>query len=322
LASVALLYLALVVAVAALGGRWVGLFGAVASAITVNWFFLPPVHTFTIQRRDNVVAFVVYALVAVTVSELTEVAARARAAAERERAEAAAASRHADQLAEVDRLRAAILVAVGHDLRTPLAAIKAAASSLRSPDVTFTPAQQAELVAAVDESADRLAAVVENLLDSSRLQAGVLSAQPRPVTLDEVVARALLHADPTGIAQVELADDLPLAYADPGLLERVVANLITNALRHSSNVIIAGAAPDPHHVMLKVIDHGSGVSAADRTRMFAPFQRLDDRRPDNGLGLGLSIAKGFTESTGGRLLPTETPGGGLTMTVTLPAAAR
>jgi K+-sensing histidine kinase KdpD len=222
----------------------------------------------------------------------------------------------------VDRLRAALLAAVGHDLRTPLAGLKAASSSLRDPEIDLTEPQQAELLATVEESADRMESLVENLLAMSRLQAGALSVQARPVALDEIVAAALLHLPGPNAAQVDVSDDLPLVHADPGLLERVIANLVANAQTASPpdrTVRIRGyAARD--HLELQVIDHGPGIPAADRDRMFAPFQRLDDRTAEGGLGLGLAIAQGFTLAMGGMITPSDTPGGGLTMTVTLPGA--
>jgi K+-sensing histidine kinase KdpD len=234
----------------------------------------------------------------------------------------AAQAAHARELAEVDRLRAALLAAVGHDLRTPLAGLKAASSSLRDPEIDLTEPQQAELLATVEESADRMESLVENLLAMSRLQAGALSVQARPVALDEIVAAALLHLPGPNAAQVDVSDDLPLVHADPGLLERVIANLVANAQTASPpdrTVRIRGyAARD--HLELQVIDHGPGIPAADRDRMFAPFQRLDDRSAEGGLGLGLAIAQGFTLAMGGMITPSDTPGGGLTMTVTLPGA--
>ena len=154
----------------------------------------------------------------------------------------------------------------------------------------------------------------------SRLQAGALSVHPRPVALDEVVAAAVLH-QPDGIAvEVDVPDDLPLAYADPGLLERVVANLLTNAHQASttgSPVHVTGRAHDAGGLQLRIIDHGPGIPAADRDRMVAPFQRLDDRTT-GGLGLGLAIARGFTEAMQGTITATDTPGGGLSITITLP----
>ncbi|GAA5181329.1 hypothetical protein GCM10023322_15710 [Rugosimonospora acidiphila] len=229
----------------------------------------------------------------------------------------------AAQLAEVDRVRTAILAAVGHDLRTPLSSIKAAASSLRAGDVAFSTQDREELLETVEESTDRLDDLVENLLAMSRLQAGVLSVQARPVALDEVVARALLHAAPGAALEVAVGDDLPLVSADPGLLERVVANLVNNAVTASAgSAVTLCASVAPATVDLAVVDHGCGVPPADQERMFAPFQRLDDRTANGGLGLGLAIARGFTEAMGGALHPADTPGGGLTMTVTLPRAPR
>jgi K+-sensing histidine kinase KdpD len=230
---------------------------------------------------------------------------------------------HARDLAEIDRVRSALLAAVGHDLRTPLAGIKAAASSLRQPDLHLPADAQSELLATIEESADRLDALVDNLLSMSRLQAGALSVHLQPVALDAVVAQALLHTAPgdTPVA-VDVPDDLPLIRADPGLLERVVANLVANAQAASpphQPIRLHGQA-DGEHVRLHVIDHGPGVPEADRERIFAPFQRLHDRTTTAGLGLGLAIARGFTEAMRGTLTPSDTPGGGLTMTITLPVA--
>jgi K+-sensing histidine kinase KdpD len=225
----------------------------------------------------------------------------------------------ARQLAEVDRLRSALLAAVGHDLRTPLSGIKAAVSSLRQRDVSWSPAEQGELLATIEESADRLDDLIANLLAMSRLQAGALSVSLRPVVLDEIVAKAL-----TGVRTAEVAvhvpDDLPLVMADSGLLERVIANLVDNACRFSPNgvpVRIHAAVGDAT-VWLSVADSGPGVPDADLDRIFAPFQRLSDHRSDGGVGLGLAIASGFTQAMHGTLVPSPTPGGGLTMTVTLP----
>ncbi len=223
----------------------------------------------------------------------------------------------ARELAEVDRLRAALLAAVGHDLRTPLAGIKAAVSSLREPDVDFTDEERAELLATIEESADRLDDLVANLLAMSRLTAGALSVQARPVALDEVVARALLGFPDVA---VDVPDDLPLVDADPGLLERVIANLVGNAVRYSppGRPVRVSATRADGTVALAVVDHGPGVPESARVKMFEPFQRLDDRTADGSLGLGLAIARGFTEAMGGTVAASDTPGGGLTMTVTLP----
>jgi K+-sensing histidine kinase KdpD len=225
----------------------------------------------------------------------------------------------ARQLAEVDRLRSALLAAVGHDLRTPLSGIKAAVSSLRQRDVSWTPAERGELLATIEESADRLDDLIANLLAMSRLQAGALSVSTRPTPLDEIVAKALTGV-PAADVTVEVPDDLPLVLADPGLLERVVANLVDNARRFSpvGVPIHIKAEYGDATVRLSVADSGPGVPAADWERIFTPFQRLDDHRSDGGVGLGLAIARGFSEAMNCTLIPSPTAGGGLTMTVTVP----
>jgi two-component system sensor histidine kinase KdpD len=233
-------------------------------------------------------------------------------------------ARRAHELAAVDRQRTALLAAVGHDLRTPLAGIKAAVSSLRQDDVAWSDADRDELLATIEQSADRLDAVVANLLDASRLDAGALTTQTRPVALDAVVAAAVL-AVPGAADRVEIdiGDDLPLVQADPGLLERILANLVDNALRHGGEhgpvhiTAVAGA----ESAKLAVIDHGPGVSMDQRERIFTPFQRLDDHRPRVGVGLGLSVARRFAEAMDGALAADESPGGGLTMRLRLPLAS-
>ena len=229
----------------------------------------------------------------------------------------------AQQLAEIDRLRSALLAAVSHDLRTPLAGVKAAVTSLRQGDVTWTREEQDELLATIEGSADRLDDLITNLLAMSRLRAGALSVAVQPVALDGVVAQALLDMHDDQI-EVDVPDNLPAVMADPGLLERVFANLVGNARRYSPPgkcVQVGAEVLEDGFVRLKVTDHGPGVPKGQWTAMFAPFQRLNDHSSDGGVGLGLAIARGFTEAMGGELAPSETPGGGLTMTVTIPRAA-
>jgi len=228
----------------------------------------------------------------------------------------------ARELAEVDRLRSALLAAVGHDLRTPLAGIKAAAATLRQPDLHLAAGEREQLLATIEDSADRLADLIANLLDLSRLQAGALRSDLRPVPVDEVVARALLDRRLRDIVNT-VRDDLPMVLADAGLLERVLANLADNAQRHAppgSRVEIR-ARQTTTTVEVSVVDHGPGVEEPDWARMFAPFQRLHDRSTDSGVGLGLAIARGFTDAMGGTLQPAHTPGGGLTMILTLSRAS-
>jgi two-component system, OmpR family, sensor histidine kinase KdpD len=236
----------------------------------------------------------------------------------------AAEAEAAKPIAAADRMRTALLAAVSHDLRTPLASAKAAVTSLRSPDVRWDAADTEELLATADESLDRLTHLVENLLDMSRLQAGALSLFPRPTGLDEIVARALDNLEPFGSdIDVDIPESVPAVVADPAILERVVVNLTENALRYSPAgkppLLAASALGD--RVELRVIDRGPGIPEEDKERMFVPFQRLGDTDNTTGVGLGLALSRGLTEAMGGTLTAEDTPGGGLTMTVSLPAAA-
>jgi two-component system sensor histidine kinase KdpD len=222
-------------------------------------------------------------------------------------------------------MRTALLAAVSHDLRTPLAGIKAASSALRSADLALSglalsDTDRAELVATIDQSADRLSGLVDNLLDMSRLQAGAVSPALAPADVPAVVERALGWLDPAERGRVE-ADwpvDLPAVLADPGLLERVVANLVGNAVQHAREgpVTLTALAADGA-VDLRVVDRGPGVAPAERDRVFEPFQRLGDAPSGQGVGLGLAVARGLTEAMGGSLTAEDTPGGGLTMVVSL-----
>lgn len=224
----------------------------------------------------------------------------------------------ATRLASIDQLRTTLLAGVGHDLRTPLAGIKAAVTSLRAEDVQWTDADRIELLDAVESSADRLDALVANLLAASRLDAGALSVNLAPVDVEEIIGRGISGIGDTQRIVIDVSEQLPFVLADVGLAERVVANLVDNALRHSgkgSNVLVTAVDRD-RHVMLSVVDDGPGVPAAQRDALFTPYQRLGDRTI-GGLGLGLSVAHGFTEAMGGTLEPAETPGGGLTMRIRL-----
>jgi two-component system sensor histidine kinase KdpD len=235
----------------------------------------------------------------------------------------AAEAEAAKPIAAADRMRTALLAAVSHDLRTPLASAKAAVTSLRSPDVRWNAADTAELLATADESLDKLTHLVENLLDMSRLQAGALSLFPRPTGLDDIVARALDSLEPLGSdIDVDIPESVPAVLADPAILERVVVNLTENAVRYSPAgkppLLTASVLAD--HVELRVIDRGPGIPEEDKERVFVPFQRLGDTDNTTGVGLGLALSRGLTEAMGGTLTAEDTPGGGLTMTVSLPAA--
>jgi two-component system sensor histidine kinase KdpD len=225
-------------------------------------------------------------------------------------------------LAEANKVRTALLAAVGHDFRTPLAAAKAAVSTLLSWDIDLSLDDRRELLLAADTSLDRLTALVDNLLDMSRLQLGAMSIDLQPTAIDEVVSRALDDLGPDGKrVQIEPAEDLPLVLADPGLLERVLSNVAGNALRYSPTDrpphVTSSRLGD--RVEVRVIDRGPGIPPEEWDRIFLPFQRLGDTDNSTGIGLGLALSRGLTEAMGGSLEPEETPGGGVTMVVSLPA---
>ncbi|MDG4819244.1 DUF4118 domain-containing protein [Micromonospora sp. WMMD956] len=248
-------------------------------------------------------------------------AAQAAVALRQERLAVQAAA--AGPLAEADRMRTALLAAVSHDLRTPLASAKAAVSSLRSPDVEFDADDREELLATADESLDRLGRLVANLLDMSRLQAGALGVTATAVGLEDVVPRALDELGPAAAdVGTDLPADLPAAWADPGLLERVLVNVVANALRHSPPGRPPTVAASAHagQVELRVVDTGPGIPADQWEHVFLPFQRLGDRDNQAGVGLGLALSRGLVEAMGGTITPETTPGGGLTMVLRLPAA--
>ncbi len=228
-------------------------------------------------------------------------------------------ARRAEELGRIDELRASLLAAVGHDLRNPLAAITAAATTLRQTDIQLDPEDQVELLETIETHAARLNDIIGNLLDMSRLQAGALSVHPAPTVLLEVLAGVVRLGE--GRVELDIPEDLPMINADAGLLERVLANLVDNANRHlppGQKVRIAAHVAGSR-VDVQVIDNGPGVAPERMGEIFAPFQHFGDRST-TGLGLGLAIARGFTEAMGGSLSPSRTPGGGLTMTVTLEMA--
>ena len=358
--DVVLFFLAIVL-VALVGGLGPALLAAVVGGLLLNYFLTPPLYSFTIADRENVITLVVMVVVAVAVALVVDRAARRAAQAAQARTEAALlasfartvltqgrplaaadrrvletvgsqallalrAQRMASEAADAHRaaegaeLRSALLSAVGHDLRSPLTSIKAAAGSLRDVELTLSDADGAELLATVEESADRLTGLVDNLLDSSRLAAGAVVPRIEPVGYDQIVALALAGVDEARRVAVEIDESLPAVMADAGLLERVVANVVDNALRHGRGAGVAvRASAHADRVQLRVVDSGPGVPRNAIHKLFVPFQRLGDRNATVGVGLGLSVARGFTEAIGGTLTAEDTPGGGLTVVISLPA---
>jgi two-component system sensor histidine kinase KdpD len=226
------------------------------------------------------------------------------------------------RLEEGNSIRTAILQAVSHDLRTPLAGIKLSVSSLRQSTVAFTPEEESELLGTIEDYTDRLTGLVSNLLDMSRISADTVRPLLRPVAWREVLPPSATGGD----AVVDLIPaNEPRVAADPVLLERVVANLVENALRYAPGAAVEVRArsgvpgPDGRPCgELRVVDHGAGVPPGELLEIFRPFQRSGDSSARGGVGLGLAVAKGFTETMGGRIEAEETTGGGLTMIVSLP----
>jgi two-component system sensor histidine kinase KdpD len=229
----------------------------------------------------------------------------------------------AEALMQGNELRTALLAAVSHDLRTPLASIKASSSSLLSADVSFTDEQSRTLLETIDVEADRLNNLVGNLLDMSRIQAGALAVKRRPVGLDEVIGGALSGLSDRGhVIHLDVPETLPMVDADPMLLERAIANLVDNALRfapHGAPVRVEAGAFGGR-VDLRVVDTGSGIPVELRNEVFRPFQRLGDSPGGTGVGLGLAVARGFVRAMDGELTVEDTPGGGTTMVLSLPEA--
>jgi two-component system sensor histidine kinase KdpD len=277
----------------------------------------PSISALRFEVRPDLALEVSGQAASATTALLAGYTAQAVAALDRARLRTQAAQ--AEALAEGDRMRTALLRAVSHDLRTPLASIKASVSSLRQTDVHWSAEDEAELLANIEQNADRLDALVGNLLDMGRLQAGSLEPFLRATAVDEVAPVALRGLDDADQLLIVVPDDLPLVRADPGLLERVLANLFSNALRHSppDHRPMLRAREDANRVVLDVVDHGNGVPSGLKERIFEPFARLDERSP--GIGLGLAVAKGFAEAMGGTIVAIDTPGGGLTIRLTLPA---
>ncbi|WP_069817129.1 sensor histidine kinase [Streptomyces sp. TP-A0874] len=257
------------------------------------------------EDRRVLAAFAAQAVVVLDRQRLVDEAARAR------------------ELDEGNRIRTALLAAVSHDLRTPIAGIKASVTSLRAEDVAWSEEDEAELLAGIEQGADRLHQLVGNLLDMSRLHTGTVTPLIREVDLDEVVPMAL-GGVPERSVVLDIPEALPMVAVDPGLLERSVANIVENAVKHGpeGTAVLVAASALGRRVELRVVDRGPGVPEADRDRIFEPFQRHGDAPRGAGVGLGLAVARGFAEAMGGTLAAEDTPGGGLTMVLTLRAVER
>ena len=315
-----LLFLGIVVGAALIGGFVAGVATAVVSFPTIVWFLTKPVHSFRIAGGEEFAALVVFFSLAVIVSALVDQVARRSADAESARGEAATL----EAAAEGDKLRTAILRAVSHDLRTPLASIKASASSLLQEDSDGNDHERREFLTTIDEEADRLDRIVGNLLDLSRLQAGVVRPELTNVTAIVAIRNAIggIGAENANILINVKDDDLEVA-ADQVFLERAIANLVANSVRHGApdTPIEIQAMSKKELISIVVIDHGPGMNEADRALAFEPFHTAGDQTSGAGTGLGLAVAHGFVEAMDGSITLQETPGGGLTAIISLPSPA-
>ena len=312
LTSDALAFQLLVVVVAMIGGLWPAVLTAVAAALVLDYLFVAPLFTVVIADPVHALALAIFVAVGVLVSIVVGQADRRLRAAR----ELAAEVERQRPLEAADRMRTALLAAVGHDLRTPLAAATAAVGSLASTDVQWSDRDRSELINTAEVSLARLGLLVSDLLDASRLQAGVLAVSLEPVAVDEILE---LVASDLDVPFEVLSTDAPDLLADPVLLKRVLANLIANAHQHAGSTPHVAVTRDGPTVALAVIDSGPGIAVELRDSVFEPFQREGDTA-STGIGLGLALSRGFTEAMGGTLTASETVGGGLTMTVVLPVA--
>lgn len=337
--SLGVVYIPGVLLVSTIWGLRLGLVTALLSALAFNWFHIPPVGHLSVADSRDVVALVVFAIVAATSSTLAELA-RARAAeAERRREETSKALSKLEVLsAERDRMQAeaieaeafrrsdelktALLRAVSHDLRTPLTSIIAAGAALDSPSATA--AERHELSEAVVEQGKRLSRLVENLLDVSRLETGKAEPRRERVEVEDLLAAARASIAESEAVRLSPDPDLPILDADPTQLERAFANLMENGVRHcDGEPILVRAQRLGSRLVVRVVDRGPGIPAAERERIFEPFYRLERGEEDGeeGSGLGLSIAKGFIEANGGEIAVESLPGQGSSFVVTFPVSA-
>ena len=308
--SLGVLYVFAVLPVAIFYGLAYALVVSIASMLTFNFFFLPPLHTFALTDSENWVALAVYLVTAVVVSEL--------AALSRRRAIVAA---DAEALRRSDAVKTAVLHAVSHDLRSPLTAIRAAAGGLKSSALDLDERDRAELLETIALETARLERLVSNLLDLSRLQAGAARPQPELWPVDELLSRALDGLGPDA-ARISVAFDggAPPVRVDAAQLERVLANVLENALRLSSpadpvEVTVSVARGE---VLVRTDDRGPGLAEDDLERIFEPFEH--GAGSHRGTGLGLAIARGFAEANGCRLWAEPRPGSGASFVLALPAA--
>ena len=312
--AVAALLLLLAVVVASLLGLAAGGVAAVGGAVLLNLAFTPPKGTLEVRTGDDVVAIVTFVLVALVEGTLVGRSAdlrQAQAEAEQARVEAA-----------MSRLRAGFLSAVSHNLRTPLAAISASASTLNADEAVLDDGERRELLETIRDETARLERLVAKVLDVSRIRAGGMAFEPKGTDFGGLV-QAVVHRLRPLLRGHDVRLDVaavPQAVVDVTMMEQILLNLLENAVRHAppGTPIEVAAARRDGAVLLRVTDHGPGVPVADRERVFEAFQRGDPRDESAGTGLGLSIVAALTAAHGGQAWVEETPGGGASFVVSVP----
>jgi two-component system sensor histidine kinase KdpD len=308
-----LLYLVPIVLAASRWGRGPAITAALASILGQDLLFVDPRGTFSIARADEALGLVLLLFTALVTAQLADGARRGA-----ETAREAAVARRSDEL------KTALLRAVTHNLRTPLASIKASVSGLRQPEATFAEEDRAELLAEIEEETDRLDRLVTNLLDASRIEAGGLKISSHPHDLAELLAAVLDRLQPRlggRSVSIEVPEELPPVACDYAQIDQVVTNLLENALLHTppGTPVLARATSAGGVVRIEVVDGGPGVPIAERERLFRAFERGQTRAP--GSGLGLTIARGFVEAHGGKLWLEDAPVSGARFVFTLPVQA-
>ena len=336
ISGIAMLYLVAVLASATFAGRRAAVVASVAAFLAYNWFFVQPLHTFQVGDPEEWFALVLFLVTAAITGQLaSQLRDRAREAAMRasetvhlyeERERLRERATEAEVLRRADELKTALLGAVSHDLRTPLASIIASAGSLRQPDVEWTGAERAAFLEDIEGEARRLERIVANLLDLSRMESGTLRPERGwydiAALVDDVIGRlrALAMGHQVHVAVGEDLPPVPLDYVE---IDQVLSNLLENALRHTppGTQVWIQAAREGDSLAVTVSDDGPGIDPASRERLFDPFVRGGDRRgAPRGAGLGLAIARGLVEAHGGQISAAERPGGGTAMRFTLPLA--
>ncbi len=336
------LALLLIVLFAAIGwGSRPALLAALLGVVCFNFFFLPPVYTFTIADPQNWVALTAFLITALTVGALSARAKRRAEEAETGRREierlyneyraAAERARRAEVLEQSERLKSALLDAVTHDLRTPLTSIKASVTTLLDEaEVTLDDEARREFFEVINEEADRLNRFVENMVELARIEAGAISLHRRWSSVEEIVAMARARAESLTRGrriEVELESELPVARVDASLIAEVLYSLIDNAAKYSpanSRIKISARRAENEMIMIAVEDEGRGIPVELRERVFDKFFRATAEgaaslgRP-RGLGMGLAIARGIVEAHGGRIwVESGTVGVGARVAFTVP----